>query len=81
MRGLIQEFGFLTGLYCNGLLHHICLTAKGLTSRATSVFRQMEDDLYFQENGRRPQFFRQMEDNLNFLGKWKTIAISQANGR
>ena len=33
--------------------------------KTTSVFWEMEDDLKFWENGRRPQF----------LGKWKTTSI------
>jgi hypothetical protein len=40
-------------VYCNG--------------KATSNSWQMEDDLNFLENGRRPQLF----------GKWKTISIFQ----
>ena len=34
-------------------------------------FRQMEDDLKFQANGRQPQHYRQLEDDLKILGKWK----------
>ena len=38
--------------------------------KTTSTFWQMEDDLNYLENGRRPQFF----------GKWKTTSIFLENG-
>ena len=50
-----------------------------------NFLRQMEDNLNFLSNGRRPQCFRengrqtqlfsQVEDNINHLAKWKMTLI------
>jgi hypothetical protein len=36
--------------------------------KTTSTFQEMEDDLNFSGNGRRPQFLNEMEDDLQFSG-------------
>ena len=57
---------FLSQTYCTSWAHYIWNT--------TSNFCQMEDDLNFFSNGRRPQFFFQMEEDIIFF-KWKTTSI------
>jgi hypothetical protein len=47
----------------------------------TSTLWQMEDDLNFLANGRRPQFFWEIEDDLNFLEMEDDQICLGGNGR